>query len=733
MLEKIKDSEINALNVKSTQGTRLTGTVAENKNVFDKFPELIAGKINVLIDSLQSFQNGDSGADNISATEIPGIIGTTVQSILNSFKGMIDNTYTKDSVDDLLTDKVGADQIIQYIKTVTLDSNNGKLSFQRGDGTMIVIDTMLEKIITNFMYDSTTQSLVFTASDGSESIVSIADFVTNNEFLNTGDISFDVVEGKVSAKLKTNVVTDEMLTSTLKQLLVSYKDEAKKSATEAAASAANAQCYAESASQNAQEAAEKADKAGEFASSAANDAQKVLSYANLARSYAIGDTESRPGENIDNAKSYALSAEESALSAGKSLKSVENMQNLARQAAENAQSYAGAAAEKAIEVSDGVKTVIAKADEIVSESIERTYIDNNNHLIVVTKGGKQIDFGNVQGDVGPQGLKGDIGSQGPQGVKGDTGAQGIQGPQGLKGDTGAVGPKGDKGDTGPQGIQGPKGDTGSGFAVLGYFDTVELLQSSIASPSAGDAYGVGAAEPYDIYIFDGINSEWVNNGPLQGAKGDKGDAGPQGPQGLKGDKGDPGIQGPKGDTGATGAQGPRGEKGDIGATGPQGPKGDTGIQGPKGDKGDAFEYADFTPEQLALLKGPKGDKGDTGPQGIKGDTGLRGPQGDKGDIGPQGPKGDAFTYENFTAEQLTLLKGAKGDKGDPGVKGDLGPQGLVGPQGPKGDTGPQGPAGSDATITVDTAMSDSSANPVQNNVLKAYVDGLMLVDENTEV
>lgn len=31
------------------------------------------------------------------------------------------------------------------------------------------------------------------------------------------------------------------------------------------------------------------------------------------------------------------------------------------------------------------------------------------------------------------------------------------------------------------------------------------------------------------------------------------------------------------------------------------------IQGDKGDKGDAFTYSDFTPEQLAELKGDKGD------------------------------------------------------------------------------------------------------------------------------
>ena len=77
----------------------------------------------------------------------------------------------------------------------------------------------------------------------------------------------------------------------------------------------------------------------------------------------------------------------------------------------------------------------------------------------------------------------------------------------------------------------------------------------------------------------------------------------------------------------------KGEKGD------KGDKGDQGLQGPKGDKGDAFTYEDFTPEQLAALKGEKGDKGDQGLQGIQGEIGPQGPKGDKGDQGLQGPQG----------------------------------------------------------------------------------------------
>ena len=131
-------------------------------------------------------------------------------------------------------------------------------------------------------------------------------------------------------------------------------------------------------------------------------------------------------------------------------------------------------------------------------------------------------------------------------------------------------------------------------------------------------------------------------GPV-GPKGDTGDTGPQGIQGPAGPKGDTGPQGPQGDKGDTGATGPQGIQGIQGPQGEKGDKGDTGAQGPKGDKGDAFTYSDFTAEQLAALKG---EKGDTGAQGPKGDTGAQGPQGeqgpkgDTGDVGPQGPKGD---------------------------------------------------------------------------------------------
>ena len=209
-----------------------------------------------------------------------------------------------------------------------------------------------------------------------------------------------------------------------------------------------------------------------------------------------------------------------------------------------------------------------------------------------------------------------------------------------------VGEKGPKGDTGPQGPQGPKGNTG-------------------ATGPQGPA---------------GLKGDKGDTGPQgeKGPKGDKGDTGPQGEKGPKGDKGDTGPQGEKGDTGAQGPIGPKGDKGD---TGPQGEKGDTGAQGPIGPKGD---------------KGDTGAQGPIGPKGDKGDTGAQGPQGEKGDTGPQGPaglKGDAFTFEDFTTEQLESLRG---------------------PRGPKGDTG---------TIIMDTILSTTSTNAVQNQAIARAVNG----------
>ena len=77
----------------------------------------------------------------------------------------------------------------------------------------------------------------------------------------------------------------------------------------------------------------------------------------------------------------------------------------------------------------------------------------------------------------------------------------------------------------------------------------------------------------------------------------------------------------------------------------------------------------------------KPSRGAAGAKGTDGANGKDGAKGDKGDPGEKGDKGDAFTYADFTAEQLAALKGEKGDKGDPGAKGNPGEKGNPGADG----------------------------------------------------
>ena len=231
-------------------------------------------------------------------------------------------------------------------------------------------------------------------------------------------------------------------------------------------------------------------------------------------------------------------------------------------------------------------------------------------------------------------------------------------------------------------------------------ETDSKISEEIAKAQLGGSGEVDlSAYATKTYVDDEISKIELKEG-LQGPQGPKGDTGEQGPQGLQGETGATGPQGPKGEKGERGEVGPQGPQG---IQGPQGLQGEQGIQGaegprgpegPQGQKGEPFTYDDFTPEQLLALKGEKGDKGERGEkgeqglqgiqgiqgerglQGEKGDKGeqgiqgLKGDKGDKGDTGEKGEKGDAFTYEDFTPEQLVLLKGEKGDKGDKGDEYD---------------------------------------------------------------
>lgn len=78
------------------------------------------------------------------------------------------------------------------------------------------------------------------------------------------------------------------------------------------------------------------------------------------------------------------------------------------------------------------------------------------------------------------------------------------------------GADGNDGVNGSDGTKGDKGEPGKGFTILGYYGTLDLLKAAVPTPEPGDAYGIGTAAPYDIYVFDGVTNDWVDNGKLSG-------------------------------------------------------------------------------------------------------------------------------------------------------------------------------------------------------------------------
>ena len=119
----------------------------------------------------------------------------------------------------------------------------------------------------------------------------------------------------------------------------------------------------------------------------------------------------------------------------------------------------------------------------------------------------------------------------------------------------------------------------------------------------------------------------------KGDTGATGERGPRGLQGSKGEQGIQGVQGPTGPTGPRGPKGDTGEKGEPGkegkdgADGQQGPKGDTAVSvtiGTVSEGTTASVTNSGTNKDLVLNfvipKGEKGEKGDTGPKGADGST-----------------------------------------------------------------------------------------------------------------
>lgn len=162
-------------------------------------------------------------------------------------------------------------EISTLFNEVSYEESTGILTFTRKNGATVAIDTPLEKIALNIYYDPVTEMLTLPLIDGTQMEVDLSRLITEYEFLDSDTIAFSVgVDGKVTAIVKEGSIEE-------KHLRPDYLADIK--------------VETENAKTNAISAAESATKS---------------------KSYAVGGTGTREGEDDDNAMEYARQAKESA-------------------------------------------------------------------------------------------------------------------------------------------------------------------------------------------------------------------------------------------------------------------------------------------------------------------------------------------------------------------------------------------------------------------------------------
>ncbi len=99
-------------------------SAVELKSYFDASPEEVRQALNLVVEVLMSAESGDSGADNVGASTIPGVDGTSVQAMLESLKtqlddvsvGQLKNTTLTANASLIPTGNVGSiEQLISWI------------------------------------------------------------------------------------------------------------------------------------------------------------------------------------------------------------------------------------------------------------------------------------------------------------------------------------------------------------------------------------------------------------------------------------------------------------------------------------------------------------------------------------------------------------------------------------------------------------------------------------------
>lgn len=284
---------------------------------------------------------------------------------LNKMDGSID--IIDDRVITLDTTKATKAEVATLVADVTFEESTGIITITKKNGSKVTIDTQMEKIAINFVYNPTTQQIILTLIDGTKQYIDLSALITQYEFLDSDTVAFYIdKDGKVSAIVKegsieekhlepnylakikvevakaessqqaaakseanakasedaakasetaaktseTNVKASETAAAKSATAAATSETNAKASETSASQSAVTATSEAASASQSASTAIDKATIATQKATEIIGKAESAADSETKAQSYAVGGTGSREGEDSDNAKYYYQQAKD---------------------------------------------------------------------------------------------------------------------------------------------------------------------------------------------------------------------------------------------------------------------------------------------------------------------------------------------------------------------------------------------------------------------------------------
>lgn len=225
------------------------------------------------------------------------------------------------------TTKATKEEVSTLVQDVTFEEKTGIITITKKNGSKITIDTQMEKIAVNFSYNAETQQIILTLIDGTKQYIDLTALITQYEFLDSDTVAFSIDStGKVSAIVKEASIQE-------KHLQPNYLADIKVEVAKAQAS------------QSAAAKSESNAKASETAAAASES--NAAASVTKAQSYAVGGTNSRTGEDTDNAKYYSQQSAQSqsaaATSADTANTKAEEAEASAATAKTNADNAAGSA------------------------------------------------------------------------------------------------------------------------------------------------------------------------------------------------------------------------------------------------------------------------------------------------------------------------------------------------------------------------------------------------------